>query len=160
MSAWSLFKTTWSLRLFALAKIPLIAVVRPRILMVDDKQCQVRVPLNWVTRNHVGSMYFGALSIGADLAGGWIVMSMIRQRRSRATFLFKDMSAEFLKRAEGPVVFTCQDGDKLKALLDRAEASGERVDDTVEVIATVPSLLATTPVAIFKMTISVKVRSA
>ena len=105
-------------------------------------------------------MYFGALSIGADVSGGLIVMNLIRSRRSRVAFLFKDFQAEFLKRAEGAVVFTCNDGRKLAALLDRAEASGEREEDQVTVTATVPEILGEEPVAIFKLTISMKKRGS
>ncbi len=156
MPDWTLLKATWSLRLFAFWKIPLIALVRPRLLAADAEQCVVRVPLNWLTRNHVGSMYFGALSIGADVAGGLIVMNLIRSRRSRVTFLFKDFQAEFHKRAEGAVVFTCADGRKLAELLARAEASGEREEDKVTVIATVPDKLGDEPVATCHLTISMK----
>ena len=155
----TMLKATWSLRLFAFWKIPLIALVRPRLLVANADQCVVRLPLNWLTRNHLRSMYFGALSIGADVAGGLIVMNLIRSRRSRVAFLFKDFHADFLKRAEGAVVFTCDDGQKLAALLDKAEASGEREEDTVLVTATVPEKLGDEPVAEFRLTISMKKRA-
>ena len=152
----NLWRETLSLRLYALAKIPLIALVRPRLLAADAERCVVRLPLTWLTRNHLRSMYFGALSIGADVAGGLIVMNLIRRRRSRVAFLFKDFHADFLKRAEGAVVFTCHDGRLLRELLDRAEASGEREEDTVTVTATVPEKLGDEPVAVFRLTISMK----
>ena len=156
----TMLKATWSLRLFAFWKIPLIALVRPRLLVANADQCVVRLPLTWLTRNHLRSMYFGALSIGADVSGGLIVMNLIRSRRSRVAFLFKDFQADFLKRAEGAVVFTCNDGQKLAALLDKAEASGEREEDTVLVTATVPEKLGAEPVAEFRLTISTKKRAA
>lgn len=149
-------KATWAIRLFALTKIPLIALIRPTILMVNSRTCVVRVPLSRLVKNHLGTMYFGALSIGADLAGGLIVMNMIRARRSKVAFLFKDFHADFLKRAEGATVFTCNDGEKLGALLMKAEESGEREEDTVQVVATVPDKLGDEPVAVFQLTISMK----
>ena len=158
MPNWTNIKATWSIRLFALAKIPMIALVRPTVVQADSEVCIVRIPLSWVVKNHLRTMYFGALCIGADMAGGLIVMNMIRARRSKVAFLFKDFNAEFLKRAEGATVFTCRDGKKLAALLERAEASGEREEDTVEVIATVPEKLQDEPVAVFKLTISMKKR--
>ncbi len=153
-----MLQATWSLRLFALTRIPLIAIVRPRLLAADAERCVVRLPLTWLTRNHLRSMYFGALSIGADVAGGLIVMNLIRARRSRVAFLFKDFQAEFHKRAEGAVVFTCLDGRLLSALLERAEMSGEREENTVTVTATVPDKLGDEPVATFRLTISMKKR--
>jgi len=158
MPNWKMTKATWSIRLFALVKIPLIALVRPTIVQADAETCIIKVPLTWIVKNHLRTMYFGALCVGADMAGGLIVMNMIRVRRSRVAFLFKDFQAQFLKRAEGDVIFTCHDGKKLAALLERAEASGEREEDTVEVVATVPDKLQDEPVAVFTLTISMKRR--
>jgi acyl-coenzyme A thioesterase PaaI-like protein len=152
-------KATWAIRLYALTRIPLIALIRPTILQVNSRTCVVRVPLNWLVKNHLRTMYFGALCIGADLAGGLIVMNMIRARRSGVTFLFKDFHADFLKRAEGATVFTCNDGEKLGRLLLKAEESGEREEDTVQVTATVPEKLGDEPVAVFTLTISMKKRA-
>ena len=149
-------KATWAIRLFAWTKIPLIALIRPTILQVNSKTCVVRVPLNWLVKNHLRTMYFGALCIGADLAGGLIVMNMIRARGSKVAFLFKDFHADFLKRVEGTVVFTCNDGEKLGRLLLKAEESGEREEGTVQVTATVPDKLGDEPAAVFTLTISMK----
>lgn len=158
MATWKLIKATWAIRLFALTKIPLIALVRPTIVQADAETCIVKIPLTWLVKNHLRTMYFGALCVGADMAGGLIVMDLIRTRRSRVTFLFKDFQAQFLKRVEGPCVFTCNDGKKLAELLQRAEASGEREEGTVVVVATVPDKLQDEPVAIFELTISMKKR--
>ncbi len=158
MPNWTNAKATWRLRLFALAKIPLIALVRPTVVQADAEVCIIRIPLSWVVKNHLRTMYFGALCVGADMAGGLIVMNMIQARRSRVAFLFKDFHAEFLKRAEGATVFTCRDGKKLADLLERAEASGDREEDIVRVVATVPDKLQDEPVAVFNLTISMKKR--
>jgi acyl-coenzyme A thioesterase PaaI-like protein len=158
MPDWKMIKATWALRMFAWSRIPLIAILRPTLLEAHEQRCTVKIPLCWLTRNHLGSLYFGALCIGADLAGGLIVMNLIRARRSRVTFLFKDFHAEFHKRAEGPTIFSCHDGEKLRALLDRAEASGEREEDVVDVVANAPDKLGDEPVASFRLTISMKNR--
>lgn len=154
----NMLKATWSLRWFAITRIPLIAIVRPTLLKADRESCVVKLPLSWLAKNHLGSLYFGALCIGADLAGGLIVMNLIRARASRVAFLFKDFHADFHKRAEGATVFSCHDGKKLLALLDRAETSGEREEDVVDVVATVPDKLGDEPVATFRLTISMKKR--
>ena len=159
MPDWKMMKATWSLRAFAGTKIPLIAILRPTLVAVDGERCVIRIPLSWLAKNHLRTMYFGALCIGADLAGGLIAMNLIRTRRSRVAFLFKDFRAEFHKRVEGAAVFTCADGEKMRALLERAEQSGEREEDTVEVIATVPEKLGNEPAAVFHLTISMKIRT-
>jgi len=148
------------LRAFSALKIPMIAYLRPSVVEMDDDHCVVRIPLGRRTRNHLRTMYFGALCAGADCAGGIIAMRQINRRGGKVKFLFKDFSADFLKRAEGDVLFTCVQGRKLIDLVERAEAADERVEDTVDVVATVPDKLGDEPVARFQLTISLKRRDA
>ena len=76
-----------------------------------------------------------------------------------AISIFKDIRGEFLKRAEGAVVFTNNDGPLIQDLVRRALESGERQEATVHVVATVPEKLGDEPVAKFEMTLSVKKKS-
>ncbi len=156
MSAWKNTKDTLYLRAYTLLRIPLIAYMRPSVVQMDDHRCVVRIPLTRRTRNHLETMYFGALCAGADVAGGIIAMRRIQQAGSQVHFLFKDFRAEFLKRAEGDVYFTCEQGEMLTELVRRAGASDERVEQTVDVVATVPDRLGDEPVARFQLTISLK----
>jgi hypothetical protein len=55
------FKQTLSVRALGWWKIPLIALVRPQVVEMGDDRCVIRIPLRRRTRNHLGSMYFGAL---------------------------------------------------------------------------------------------------
>ncbi len=153
-------KDTAYLRLYTLLKIPLIAFLRPVIEELDDHRCVIRFPLGRRSRNHLNSMYFGALCVGADCAGGLIAMRTIQQRGDKVAFVFKDFRADFLKRAEGDVLFTCDQGEALRGLVVRAEQSGEREEQAVHVTATVPDRLRDEPVAEFDLTISLKRRSA
>jgi hypothetical protein len=101
-------------------------------------------------------MYFGALAIGADLAGGLIFMNMMQKSKLKASFVFKDMTAQFLKRADGDVHFVSNSGKLVQDLVNRVMASPERQETTVEIRALVPKKYGDEPVAIFKLTLSVK----
>ncbi len=149
--------TLW-LRLFALRRIPLLAYVRPRVVAVSPERMVVRVPLRRRTKNHHGSMYFGALCVGAECAAGALAMHLIRQRPERISMIFGAFSAEFHKRAEGDVEFTCSDGSAIASLIARAAASEERVELPVRIVATVPAL-GDEPVATFTLTLSLKHRA-
>ena len=80
----------------------------------------------------------------------------MRERKLRVNFLFKDMTAQFLKRAEGDVLFTNKEGRMIQDMLQRALDTGERQEATVPVIATVPSKFGDEPVARFTLTLSLK----
>lgn len=152
------WRATLGVRFWALRNVFLIWLVSPSVIEVGEERCVVRVPLNWKTRNHLGSMYFGALAIGADVAGGLIAFHLMQKRRLRASFVFKDLRADFLKRPESDVVFTCEDGAAIRGVVDRAEASGEREEAPVSVVATTPSKSGDEAVARFVLTISIKRR--
>jgi acyl-coenzyme A thioesterase PaaI-like protein len=153
---WRHFRQTLKLRSWAFWKIRLISYVRPQVVELSDERCVLRVPLTWRTRNHLRSMYFGALCTGADAAAALLGLETIRRAPGRMHFLFKDVRAEFLKRAEGDVHFACAQGSEIRALIEKASASGERENLPIHVTATVPSLLGDEPVARFTLTLSVK----
>ena len=82
-------KQTVGMRLFGWLKIPLLASVRPSVVELSETRCVVRIPLRRWTRNHLGSMYFGALAIGADCAGGLLAMDAIRRSGGGVSLVFK-----------------------------------------------------------------------
>lgn len=150
-------KETVMLRSFGFLKIPLLFFISPSVVELSDEKCVVKVPLSRRTMNHLRSMYFGALSAGADCAGGLIAMRLIQtEGNGKVSLIFKDFHADFLKRAEGDVYFTCTQGAEVQALVRKTIASGERESMAVNVTATVPSKLGDEPVAKFVLTLSLK----
>jgi len=146
---------TW---VFGLARVRMIWYLGPRVMHIDEERVEIKIPLNARSRNHLRSMYMGALCVGADVAGGLLAAVQIIEKGLPIDFLFADMEARFLKRPEADVHFHCNDGAKLKALVDKAMESGERHAETLKVIVTVPEQFAAEPVAEFGFTLSVKRR--
>lgn len=150
---------TTKLRLWTLSKIPLLFFLRPSVVEASESRTVIRVPLSRRSRNHLGSMYFGALCAGADLAGALTAMRRIDASGRRISLIFKDVKAQFFKRAEGDVLFSCEDGEAVAGLVRRAISSGEREELPVAVgAATVPEKLGPEPVAEFVLTLSLKCR--
>jgi acyl-coenzyme A thioesterase PaaI-like protein len=146
---------TARVRLFAL-RVPMLLFVGPKVLELDDEGCAVGIPLGWRSRNHVGSMYFGALCAGADVAGALNALRSAREHHRGVVPLFKDLKVEFLKRADGDVVFRCRDGRRVAEAVQQAADTGERVTLPVEVVATVPQKYGDEPVARFTLGLSMK----
>ncbi len=82
-------RETISLKMFGLTKIPLLFYVGVSVVELTPERMVVRIPLNRRTRNHLGSMYFGALCIGADCAPGAYTMYLIRQQPVRISMVFR-----------------------------------------------------------------------
>jgi acyl-coenzyme A thioesterase PaaI-like protein len=150
-------RATIALRLFGLARIPMMFFVRPSVVEISPEHIIVRIPLRRRTKNHLGSMYFGALSVAADCAAGGLGMLLIRQRPEKIALIFSDFSAEFHQRAEGDVDFSCTQGQEIAKLIAQAATLNERVEMPVQVVATVPAQ-GNEPVATFTLTLSLKRR--
>ncbi len=144
------------LRVFAWTKVPMIFWTGAKIIEISDDRCVVRMPFRRRNRNHLGSLYFGVLMVGADVSGGLLAFRMAHMSGRKVSFAFKDVQAQFLKRAEGETVFRCDDGATISQALEKTFRTGERINQTVSVTATTPSKFGDEPVATFELTLSVK----
>lgn len=144
----------WKLYLFGFFRIPLIGFCWPQIHQLSVNAISVRIPLIRRTKNHVNSMYLGAMSIGADLASGFLAYHLLQSRGLKAAPVFKSMKVEYLKRAEAAVYFNCDQGAEISQMIDEMERTGERVNKTVSVNAMCNNEL----VATFEMELSMKLR--
>ena len=153
-------KETLAVWAFSIFKVPMILSIRPRIVKLDDKELIIRVPLRRATKNHLNSMYFGALCIGADVAGGMMALFLINESKKKISLVFKDMQAEFLKRVEGDAYFICSAGEKIRALIDRAANSTERVEEKIPMVVKVPDKLGDEIAAKFVLTLSLKQKAS
>ncbi len=150
-----LLRETAFVRLFAM-KVPVLLFLGPQVMELDDEGCAVRIPLGWRSRNHVGSMYFGALCAGADIAAGLCAFRAIREGHRKVVPIFKDLRADFLKRADGDVVFRSREGRRVAEAVRQADETGERVTLPVDVVATVPAKYGDEAVARFTLGLSVR----
>jgi acyl-coenzyme A thioesterase PaaI-like protein len=153
-----MLKETALVRLLGL-RIPALLFCSPSVLELDDDGCAVGIPLGWRTRNHLGSMYFGVLCAGADLAAGLNAFRLIRTSHREVNLVFADVKAEFLKRADGDVVFRSRQGREVAAAMKQAEETGERVTLPIEIVATVPKKYGDEAVARFTLGLSLKKKS-
>ncbi len=153
-------RDTLLLRAFGLTKVPMLLFVSPTVVRLGDGSCHVQVPLNRLTKNHVGSMYFGVLAAGADCAAGLLGFYWIKKLRAKkVTLLFKDFHADFHRRAEADVIFTCEDGALIKECIAKVLETGHRVHVSVKVLATTLIDGPEKPVASFTLTMSFKARA-
>ncbi|UCB56086.1 MAG: DUF4442 domain-containing protein [Thiotrichales bacterium] len=148
-------RSTLYLRYFGFSKIPLLFYVRPSVVEKSDQHVVIRIPLNRRTKNHHGSMYFAALSIGADCSVGLLAVELIKLREEKIHFIFRDFNAEFYRRAHADVYFRCDQGKEITALVENAIANKQRVEMPLYATATAPDEN-DEPVARFRLTLSLK----
>ena len=147
-------KKTWLMRGFGLTKVPLLFLCSPRIVRLDEDVCEVLIPFRKIVKNHVGSMYFGAMAIGADTCVGMHAVDKISKSKKNVGFIFKDFKAQFLKRAEGDALFICEEGKAVQDLIDEVLRTGERAHKPIKARAVVRG----ETVAEFELTLSLKIK--
>ena len=122
----------WS---FGRFKIPLIGYLKSKIVHFDENKAVFKIPLSRRSQNHLHSMYFGALAVGADLAGGFHCFSYIKEKNLKASLVFKSFQAQFIQRPESDVYFVCEQGKEVKAMVNESAKSGERLNKPVAIKA-------------------------
>jgi len=147
------------LKLFGLLKVPMLGFLRPSVVEISETNCIVKIPLTRRSKNHLNSIYFGALAAGADCASGLMAMKFIKESGQKIDLVFKSFSAEFHKRAEGDTYFTNTQGGEIKALVEKCLVTGEREELAMKIIATTPDKLGDLPVASFIIILSLKLRT-
>lgn len=118
------------IKVVSFIKIPLLGLCRPKIVGLTTQKSTVFVPLNWMTKNHLGSMYFGALSMGAELSIALEVLRRIQGEKAPVGFVFKTFNAQFLKRADTDVHFCCEEIPAINLLIESCLKGSDRVEGT------------------------------
>jgi len=152
----SLFKANFFLKALGFFKIPLIWYVNPKVIALSENEIRVKIKLRRRTKNHYGTMYFGAIAVGADICTGLFTLHILQQRKLKMDLLFKDFKINFIKRPAGDVVFVCNDAKKINDLIDKVVDSGIRVNKTVKGYAVIPLVNSKEKVCEFELTISLK----
>ena len=148
-------KMKWNLFLLGRFKIPLIGFVKPKLLVLNDDRSELSIRLRRRTKNHLDSMYFGALAVGADVTAGLFAFYHAEKLGRKVSFAFKGMTAEFHKRAESDVRFVCDEGMVVQKCLQQSIYNEERVNHPIKVAAFDKD---NEEVASFEMIISVRIK--
>ena len=150
------FKMTMFIRYFGFTKVPMIFYCRPKVIEINSDSVTVKIPLLRRNKNHVGSMYLGALSVGADITSAMLALGIIKKSDKKIIPIFKDFHADYYKRAEGDVHFVCNEGVKIKKMLNEVIDNNVRINEKIIVNAYVPTKLGEEVVAKFSLTLSLK----
>lgn len=124
-------KAQRALWLFGIFKIPMIGFVGPKLIALDDEKIIVKVVYKRRTLNHLKSVYLGALVVGADLVGGFHAFFIGKSMNKNLSIVFKDFNAEFIQRPMDDVYFVCNEGVKVRGMIETSARTGERVTENI-----------------------------
>ena len=110
---------------FLMLKLPSAWLCGVRVKHIDKTECEVGVTHRWINQNPFNSMYFAVQAMAAELSTGALVMNRIQASDKKISMLVAQNKSTFSKKATGKIRFTCYDGNKVNAALDRTIATGE-----------------------------------
>lgn len=142
---------------FGYFKVPMIGYLKPRLINLTEQELVIKLPLTRRNKNHLNCMYFGALAVGADLAGGLYGFYHAKQANLKISLAFKSFQAQFLKRAESDVYFVCTMGDIVKDMISESKKTGQRINKPLLISAYTNYLQKSEEVANFVLELSLKV---
>lgn len=100
-----------------LVKLPSAVFWKFRIKKLDAEKCMVTIPYSWRTQNPFKSIYFAAMAGAAELSTGALCQLAI-SGLGKYSMLVVDFRAEYFKKANQKISFTCEQGVELFTLLE------------------------------------------
>lgn len=147
------WRHTLELWTFAMLKVPMLMFARPRVRTVCADRYELSIELARRTKNPYGSMYFGAMAIGAEATAMAHALVVARSMGKSVFFTTKRVNVQFLAPAKGDVTFRTDDGDQLRSAMEQAMEENRAARAEVRVSA----LCAEQPVATFDFELALKI---
>ncbi|MCB0527665.1 MAG: DUF4442 domain-containing protein [Saprospiraceae bacterium] len=116
--------SSWRMRFFLFWKLPAAWFMGISVRSCDGREAVVALPYRWRSQNPFRSTYFAAQCAAAELSTGLLALTAL-QERPPVSMLVVKIEAEFIKKASGTLLFTCNDGDALENAIQKALETGE-----------------------------------
>jgi len=112
-------------RMFLLSKLPSAYFSGVRVKSLDENKCEVSVPFKWFSQNPFRSTYFACLSMAAEMSTGALALGHLYKRKPAVSMLVVKTEGEYFKKAVDKTTFVCEDGLRIKKMIEEAVESGE-----------------------------------
>lgn len=100
-----------------LVKLPSAIFWGFRIKSLIKESCEVTIPYSWRSQNPFKSIYFAALAGAAEMSTGALCQFALAGR-GQFSMLVVDFRAEYYKKANSKITFTCGQGTELFDLIE------------------------------------------
>lgn len=103
-----------------LFKLPSAVFWRLKMKSLSHEKCEVSIPYFWRSQNPFKSIYFAALAGAAELSTGALCQLAIAGK-GQFSMLVVDFKAEYYKKANQKITFSCDQGTELFELIDKMQ---------------------------------------
>ncbi|MFN3939031.1 MAG: DUF4442 domain-containing protein [Chitinophagales bacterium] len=124
-------RSYWRFGFFLFLKMPIALLAGLRIRSIDDAHCTCSLPFKWLSQNPFRSIYFATQSMAAEMSTGALGLMKVQGHTPGVSMLVANMHGVFHKKATERIFFTCNEGEKIDAAIQRTIETGEGVEVTV-----------------------------
>lgn len=130
----ALVTNQFKFRFFLISRLPMAWVAGLRVTHFDENRADVTIPYKYWTKNPFRSMYFAAQSMAAELSTGLFGFRYAQLSTQRVSMLVVSVNSTYMKKATGLITFSCEDGQAIKACVQKAIDTGE--GQSIEMVST------------------------
>ena len=112
------------MRLFLFWKLPAAWFMGIGVRICDGERAVVLLPYSWRSQNPFRSSYFAAQCAAGELSTGLLCLAHL-QEQPPVSMLVTQVEAEFFKKADTTLLFTCTAGLEVAQLIQNIVQSGE-----------------------------------
>ena len=117
--------TPIKLNTFTFFKLPSAFWSGVRVKSISPEICQTTVKHGWFNQNPFKSMYFAVQATAAEFTTGALVMYRIKESGKDISMLVAQNKAVFTKKATGRITFTCNKGNLIAEVIQKAIDTNE-----------------------------------
>lgn len=111
--------------MFMLLKLPLGYLSGMRVKELTAQKCIVGIKHRWMNQNPFRSIFWAAQGMAAEMSTGVLVMQAIENSKKKVSMLVTHQDGNFYKKATGKILFTCNNGDEIKAAIKKSSETKE-----------------------------------
>ena len=108
-------------------QIPIAWIAGVRLHSWEDNKVQTKVKLGFLNQNPFRSMFWAVQGMAAEFSSGLMASAKIQQSGANISMLVLGMKSQFLKKAVGRIIFTCDQGEEIQAAINKAIETKEGV---------------------------------
>ena len=112
------------MKLFLFWKLPAAWFMGIGVQSCDGQRAVVRLPYGWRSQNPFRSTYFAAQCAAGELSTGLLAIALLRDLPP-TSMLVTHIEAKFTKKANQTLLFTCEQGAEMEAVLQTCMETGE-----------------------------------
>jgi len=119
------FLSPWRQRFYYLKSLPMGLLSGIKLIQLDEAVSVSEVPMRWGNKNPFNSMYFAVQSMAAELSTAAPVLMALKGSDADIALIIVDLKAEFVKKAQSKITFSCVDFDKITNAVAQLKCAGD-----------------------------------